>query len=653
MTNSEIDAKIRKLNLKQEAYKLLLNSYYGASGNPWYYFANPDIAQSITLQGQDLIKFSIQAVNHYFLNKWHLDKELHEHLGISQYTINKVEDEAAIYTDTDSVDASTMVRTKKFSNIKISDWYDLNEENGSAGMTEAGHESVETDDLILNWDDRTQKLEYHPVRRIIRHMVFKDRWQMMTDSGNHVNVTGDHSLIVFRNKKKLEVKPQDVKIGDDVLEVLPGFNADFVPSFAKVVLIEKLHHGFSGEYVYDVEVDHETHTFIANDILVHNSIYVQFDSAMQSIQGATFTRDEEVKMCVEIDRLRLASYFDQCFQKYAKLFNTKNRLKFKLENVSEYGIWLKKKNYALQIAYSPNKDYTLFPKDKRKLLVKGLETVKSSYPIWAREKLLIEIKYLLEVGKAVDLERDVIPRIKKIKEDFDTLSIDEVAFNFNVRVYNKYIEDIRTLSLTKGVSAYARAAAVYNHLLIKNDLVGKYSSIREKDKIKFYYCIVDETNPFESFAYSPGTFPTEIAPAMDRDLQFFSLIVEPINRIMFAMKVGQIDEKLKRRVNVVATKVRRILKDDEKFPLHVIDQVTLEHQEVPEKFWWILGDPDAQVSEDDTSEYLGLITTYGLNTVIVPNFELPKFIAKVNRKKERLEAKLAAVEGEEDESDED
>ena len=33
---------------------------------------------------------------------------------------------------------------------------------------------------------------------------------------------------------------------------------------------------FNDEYVYDVEVDDDTHTFIANDILVHNSLFVSF-----------------------------------------------------------------------------------------------------------------------------------------------------------------------------------------------------------------------------------------------------------------------------------------------------------------------------------------------------------------------------------------
>ena len=37
---------------------------------------------------------------------------------------------------------------------------------------------------------------------------------------------------------------------------------------------------FNDEYVYDVEVDDETHTFIANDILVHNSLFVSFKPAL-------------------------------------------------------------------------------------------------------------------------------------------------------------------------------------------------------------------------------------------------------------------------------------------------------------------------------------------------------------------------------------
>jgi len=47
----DLEKKIKKLDLKQNAIKLLINSIYGAFGNKWFYFYDPDIAQSITLQG--------------------------------------------------------------------------------------------------------------------------------------------------------------------------------------------------------------------------------------------------------------------------------------------------------------------------------------------------------------------------------------------------------------------------------------------------------------------------------------------------------------------------------------------------------------------------------------------------------------------------
>jgi hypothetical protein len=466
------DKQLKKLDLKQNAIKILINSIYGAFGNKWFYFYNPDIAQSITLQGQDLIKFSIKAVNHYFLEKWHLDTELHKLLGIDQYTINKVEGEAAIYTDTDS-------------------------------------------------------------------------------------------------------------------------------------------------------------------------IYVQFDSALDSIIGADFTKDEALNICINIDRYRLSSYFDNCFEKYGKLFNTKNRLKFKLENLSETGIWLKKKNYAIRVAYEPNPTYELEPQDKRYLIIKGLEPVKGSYPIWARNKLVELTSFVMDRGKRLDIEKDIIPRLTTLKNEAISLHPDELAFNFNIRVYNKYITSEERLELKKGISIFPRAAAIYNHILIKTGLVEKYPKIREKDKIKFYYCN-PETNEggHDVFAYSPGTYPDEIALLMDIDSQFFSLIVEPVNRLLTAMKMSSLDTNLKRAVDLVTVKSKKVLTDADIYPLYVVDQDTLQYDEVPEKFWKIVGNPETDVHEDDFQEYLGVITKYGLNTTIVPKPELDKYLKRLTKKKEKANPTL-------------
>lgn len=458
---------IKKLDLKQNAIKILINSIYGAFGNKWFYFYNPDIAQSITLQGQDLIKFSIKAVNHYFLERWHLDTELHEQLGISKYQINKVDDEAAIYTDTDS-------------------------------------------------------------------------------------------------------------------------------------------------------------------------IYVQFDSALESIIGADFTKDEMLNICINIDRYRLSSYFDSCFERYGKLFNTKNRLKFKLENLSETGIWLKKKNYAIRVAYEPNPNYELEPQDKRYLIIKGLEPVKGSYPIWARNKLTELTSFVMDRGKRLDLEKDIIPRLTALKAEALSLHPDDLAFNFRIRVYNKYVASEAKLELRKGISIFPRAAAIYNHTLITTGLIEKYPKIREGDKIKFYYCNpATNEGGHDVFAYSPGTYPDEIAILMDIDSQFFSLIIEPINRLLTAMKISSLDSNLKRAVELITVKSKKVLTDAEIFPLYVVDQESLEYVEVPEKFWKVIGNPDADIPEEDFQEYLGVITKYGLNTTIVPKPELDKYLKRLAKKKEK------------------
>lgn len=212
----KLEQQIKSLDLKQNAIKILINSFYGAFGNKYFYFHNNDIAQSITLQGQDLIKFSIRAVNHYFQNRWHLDTELHEKLGIADRKISKIDKEAAVYTDTDSVAGDTIINSKKYGNLTISDLYLLCEQNGSAGNTIAGHESVNADDEFLNWT-KANGLHYSKGKRIIRHKVSKERWKLTTASGKSVIVTGDHSLIVFRDGVQLEMTAREINPETDLV----------------------------------------------------------------------------------------------------------------------------------------------------------------------------------------------------------------------------------------------------------------------------------------------------------------------------------------------------------------------------------------------------------------------------------------------------
>ncbi len=89
-----------KFTAYEQAVKVMLNSIYGAFGNKWFHFFNIDIAESITLQGQNAILYSEKILNKYFQDFFAKDTEIHNKLNIK---VNKqIHRPAVIYIDTDS-----------------------------------------------------------------------------------------------------------------------------------------------------------------------------------------------------------------------------------------------------------------------------------------------------------------------------------------------------------------------------------------------------------------------------------------------------------------------------------------------------------------------------------------------------------------------
>lgn len=106
-TPEEIKEEITRLtnlmNLKkneEQAVKIFINSVYGATASTYFVGYNVKVAEAITLQGQEMIKFTSRIINRYFADFWHKDKKLHEILGLSN--VVPVKDEVSVYGDTDS-----------------------------------------------------------------------------------------------------------------------------------------------------------------------------------------------------------------------------------------------------------------------------------------------------------------------------------------------------------------------------------------------------------------------------------------------------------------------------------------------------------------------------------------------------------------------
>jgi DNA polymerase elongation subunit (family B) len=91
----------RRMTNEEQSIKLLINSVYGAYGSKFFIMYNTDIAEAITLQGQDIIKSADKYINLYFREFWHKDDAVHSHLGIDQ-DVSPVEASVTFYNDTDS-----------------------------------------------------------------------------------------------------------------------------------------------------------------------------------------------------------------------------------------------------------------------------------------------------------------------------------------------------------------------------------------------------------------------------------------------------------------------------------------------------------------------------------------------------------------------
>lgn len=204
---------------KEQANKLVLNSIYGAMANRFSYFYDKDLAEAITIQGQDAIRYSEKIINYYFNNLFHKDTKLLLELqkidNSINITPNPVKKPVTVYMDTDSVHKDTIITTDS-GKFTIEQLY--NNSNKSAGETINGHESVSTNLKVLNWSEE-KGTYYANVKRVIRHKVTKQQWKLKTKSGKEVIVTNDHSMIVFRNGKKIEVKPCEITKTDKILYI--------------------------------------------------------------------------------------------------------------------------------------------------------------------------------------------------------------------------------------------------------------------------------------------------------------------------------------------------------------------------------------------------------------------------------------------------
>ena len=451
-----------------------------------------------------------------------------------------------------------ILKIEKTNKVTIEQLYNLG--RNDMGSTLAGHESVDCKYDVLNIKQNGDAFEryYANVERVIRHKVSKEKWVLGDEFGNEVIVTNDHSLMVLRDGVLQKTTARDIAIDSDFLVIDDDGEVEIV----SIVRCEHIGY-FDDEYVYDIEMSDETHTFVANNILVHNSIYSSYTDIINSTdwfdhqvwrltkvnkqndqkdftyvsKGCYPTMDDAKEyfnvadidlekfsydideidsdgreFCLTLNRVFMSDFLKKVHEEYANKQGTPNILDFELEGYLDAGIWLAKKKYIKNLTWAePNIYYDSCTKIKPT----GVEIAQTSSSPWVKKQLTDMVKWIFKQEEFTTAGMSAV--LKDVKEQFKLQSPEVICVNKGMNKYSEYVmNDTDEIELQPKAMVTIQGAAFYNHLLNTNEKYKKkYGILSDSDKLcvlyikptpKFTYWKKENAIPIKEYVKNPDTY---------------------------------------------------------------------------------------------------------------------------------------------------
>lgn len=181
---------------RQLIKKILLNSLYGAVGNSASLYFDNRIAQSTTLTGRCIVKHMASKINEVIAGDYN-------HKGA-----------AIVYGD--SVTGDTVVRTNS-GEMTIQQLFDECVEH--AKLPNGKEYGLWSQAKVIGFNGHDMQLVTSGVEAVMRHKTKKKLYRLTTANGKQVTVTEDHSIMVDRDGFLVEVKPNDIQEGDNIITI--------------------------------------------------------------------------------------------------------------------------------------------------------------------------------------------------------------------------------------------------------------------------------------------------------------------------------------------------------------------------------------------------------------------------------------------------
>jgi len=239
---------VKALETFYAGVKGVLNGVYGTYGYPKFRLYDKRIAENITTLGREI---------------WNLAKEIAEkELGYK-----------VIYGDSVAKDSRIIIRRNgKIEVVNIEDLFDGEPDY----VAEDGREYKNLEGVEALTLDDDMRVTWAPIKYVMRHKANKKMYRLWLTNSQYIDVTEDHSVFVYDNKKLIEKKPREMARNDELITYV-GEKLEF----SKLQKIEEIDYN---DYVYDIEVG-GTHKFFANGILVHNTDSQYYIAKSKDIDG--------------------------------------------------------------------------------------------------------------------------------------------------------------------------------------------------------------------------------------------------------------------------------------------------------------------------------------------------------------------------------
>jgi len=294
--------------------------------------------------------------------------------------------------------------------------------------------------------------------------------------------------------------------------------------------------GESEEYFYDVGMYDTPHTFFADNILVHNSLFLDYGKIFNGTNFDYSSKEKAIEACLKIDAEAKIYINEACSDICNNIMNCTNNFNFETEEQIERLLITSKKKYIARINYDKvNKQFI------EDYIVKGMDFKKSnlSEPI---KKILKKMTISIMDGAT---EEDVTLQLREAYKTVNNLPIDDIAYVQNIKDMDKYKNDIHikieneksaSVEFPKRTPFHIAGSYIMNALIDFDEELRGMEKIYSGNKGKIIFVKPNNIFKSETLVYVDFLNPKVFEYAeIDKEKTFQRLILGPMEPALNAV----------------------------------------------------------------------------------------------------------------------